>query len=104
MFQIWRRFKQPNQTVSYSSSSPSIEDEEVEKAGEFTKEYHFHQDFNAGQLFWKPSEDMKRVLLKAFRAGNKSGKIDVLDQFYFSGTLRDEDDGVAKGTPFIVQV
>ena len=71
----------------------SIEDEEVEKAGEFTKEYHSHQDFNAGQLFWKPSEDMKRVLLKAFRAGNKSGKIDVLDQFYFSGTLRDEDDG-----------
>jgi len=71
----------------------SIEDEEVEKAGELTKEYHSHQDFNAGQLLWKPSKDMKRVLLKAFQTGNKSGRIDVLDQAIFSGTLRAEDDG-----------
>jgi len=71
----------------------SIEDEEVEKAGELTKEYHSHQDFNAGQLLWKPSKDMKRVLLKAFQTGNKSGRIYALDQAIFSGTLRAEDDG-----------
>ena len=71
----------------------SIEDEEVEKAGELTREYHSHQDFNAGQLLWKPSKDMKRVLLKAFQTGNKSGRIDVLDQAIFSATLRTEDDG-----------
>ena len=71
----------------------SIEDEEVEKAGEFTKEYHFHQTINTGQLLWKPSSDMKRVLLKAFRAGNVKGRIDALDQGYFGRTLRIEDDG-----------
>jgi hypothetical protein len=71
----------------------SIEDEEVEKAGELTKEYHSHQDINTGQLFWKPNKDMKRVLLKAFRAGNKNGRIDALNQVYFGRTLREEDDG-----------
>ena len=71
----------------------SIEDEEVEKAGELTKEYHSHQDINTGQLLWKPNKDMKRVLLKAFRAGNKNGRIDALDQVYFGRTLRAEDDG-----------
>ena len=36
---------------------------------------------------------MKRVLLKAFRAGNVNGRIDALDQGYFGRTLRIEDDG-----------
>jgi hypothetical protein len=71
----------------------SIEDEEVEKAGELTKEYHSHQDINTGQLLWKPSKDMKRVLLKAFRAGNENARIDALDQVYFGRILRSEDDG-----------
>ena len=58
----------------------SIEDEEVEKDGKFTKEYHAHQNMNAGQLLWKPNNDMKRVLLKTFINGNKQN---VYDQACF---------------------
>ena len=62
----------------------SIEDEEVEKDGKFTKEYHAHQNMNAGQLLWKPNNDMKRVLLKTFINGNKQN---VYDQACFRQSL-----------------
>ena len=39
----------------------SIEDEEAEKDGKFTEEYHSHEDFNTGQLSsGNRVRDMKR--------------------------------------------
>ena len=72
----------------------SIEDEEAEKDGKFTKEYHSHEDFNTGQLFWKPSGDMKRILLEAFRSGNERHMITRLDQAVIANVLRDDPDGL----------